>query len=69
MDNLNERPANTDLYARIKLVPMTAIERQVAINALRNAEAIVDGLLWAANGVKHLVARVFDKSTDLKHSH
>ena len=52
MFRYKERPANTELYARIKLVPMTAIERQVAINALNDAEAIVDGIVWIKNAMK-----------------
>ena len=66
MDRFNERPANTDLYARIQLAPMTAIEREVALNALRNAEAIVDGIMWVVNGVKQLFAKVYAKPAGLK---
>ena len=68
MFRYNERPANTDLYARIKLAPMTATERQVAINALNDAEAIVDGIVWAKNAVRKLVARLTAKPAGLKHS-
>ncbi len=63
MDRYKENVANTDLYARIKLTPMSASEREVALNALRNAEAISDGIMWVVNGIK----RLFTRPT-LKHS-
>jgi len=69
MNQLNEKSANTDLYARINQASMTASEREVAINALRNAEALVDGYLWVVNGAKRLIARIFEKPAGLKHSH
>ena len=69
MNQLNEKSANTDLYARINQTSMTASEREVAINALRNAERLVNGTLWVVNGVKRLIARIFEKPAGLKHSH
>ena len=69
MFRYDETPANTDLYARLNLAPMTAAERQVAINALRNAEAIVDGIVWVTAAVKNLFAHAAAKPTGLKHSH
>ena len=68
MFRYHEKPTNTDLYARLKLAPMTATERQVAINALKNAEAIVDGIVWIKNAVKKLIARSTAKPAGLKHS-
>ncbi len=65
----NENAANTDLYARIKLARMNELEREAAFNALRTADAIVDGMLWVVNGVKRLVASVCEKPAGLKHSH
>lgn len=69
MKRLNEKSANSDLYARIARTPMSERERDVALNAVRNAEALVDGCLWAVNGVKGLIARIFEKPSGLKHSH
>jgi len=69
MNGLNEKSANTDLYERIQRAPMSDRERQVALNAVRNAEWIVDGCLWAVNGVKAVIAKVFEKPAGLKHSH
>ena len=69
MSQLNEKSANTDVYARIQQAPMSEREREVALNAVRNAESIVDGCLWVVNGVKGLIARIFEKPAGLKHSH
>jgi len=69
MKRLNEKASNTDLYARIANTPMSGSEREVALNAIRNAEAIVDGYLWVVNGVKGLIARILEKPDTLKHSH
>jgi len=69
MNKLNEKYANTDIYARINQASMTASEREVALNALRNAEGLVDGCLWVVNGAKRLIARIFEKPAGLKHSH
>ncbi len=69
MDRYHENVANTDLYARIKLTPMSAREREVALNALRTADVIVEGILWVMNGGKWLIARIFEKPAGLKHSH
>ena len=66
MDKFRERPANTDLYARIKLAPMTAIEREVALNALRDAEVIVNAIVWVMNGTRQLFAKVLGKPAGLK---
>ncbi len=69
MNRLSERSENTDLYARINQASMSASEREVALNALRNAEGLVNGSLWVVNGAKRLIARVFEKPAGLKHSH
>ncbi len=69
MKRLNEKASNSDLYARIENAPMSAREREVALNAVRNAETIVDGCLWVVNGVRGLIARICEKPVGLKHSH
>lgn len=69
MNRCNEKAANTDLYARIKLARMNELEREVALNALRTADAIVDGILWVMNAGKRLIAAIFEKPASLKHSH
>ena len=69
MNQLNEKYVNTDLYARINQASMTASDREVALNALRNAEGLVNGTLWVVNGAKRLIARIFEKPAGLKHNH
>ncbi len=69
MNKLNEKSANTDLYARIKQARLSERDREVALNAVRNAESIVDGCEWAARAVKTVIAKMFDKSADFRHSH
>ena len=69
MNKLNENRSNIDLYERIQRTPMSESERLVALNAVRNADAIVDGLVWAVNGVKRVIAKVLEKPASLKHSH
>lgn len=56
MDSFKERPANTDVYARINVMPMSEIEREVAMNALRDAEKIADAMVWVSNGIRQLFA-------------
>lgn len=50
---------------------MTDLEREIAFAALRDAERIVNGILWVTNKVEPLAARLFlrpgPKAT-LKHS-
>ena len=56
MNSYNEKCSNSELYARIKAMPIAARERAVALQTLRNAEGIADGILWVVNGIKHLFA-------------
>ena len=69
MKRFNEISANTDLYTRVKLSPMNQRDREVALNALRTADAIIDGIQRMANGVTHLIAKITEKPASLKHSH
>ncbi len=69
MKRLNEKSANTDLYDRIRAARMSPGEREAALNALRNADVIVDGIVWVVDGVKRVIAKVFEKPAGLKHSH
>jgi hypothetical protein len=66
MSKVSERPANTDLYARIKRAPMTASEREVALNALRNADTISDGIMWVLKAIENAVKYLSNRAP-LKH--
>jgi hypothetical protein len=69
MKRVNEISANSDLYTRIELAPLNQHDREVAFNALRTANGIVDGIEWVVNGVNYLIAKVCEKPHSLKHSH
>jgi hypothetical protein len=56
------------IYDRINSVHMSATERQAAINAMRDADAIVDAILWVTHKVEQLGTLLFLKhSPSLKH--
>jgi hypothetical protein len=57
MSKYDEKASKTDLYARVKLAPVNAIQRAVAVNALRDADAISNGIMWAMKGIGRLFAR------------
>lgn len=54
------------IYDRINNVQMGAIERQAAINAMRDADAIVDAILWVSRKIEQLGAFLFMKPS-VKH--
>lgn len=59
----------SDLYARVETTPVNAIQREVAIRALRDADAITDRILWVVNGMRRLAARAGVGFGKLTHSH
>lgn len=54
------------IYDRLNTVRMSESERQEAINAMRDADAIVDGLLWLGRKIEQLGAFLFMKPS-IKH--
>ena len=54
MDKLNERSSNCELYARIQALPLTAVEREHALSAMRDGALIADRILWVVRGIKNL---------------
>ena len=46
MRESNERIVNTGIYARLQELPMSAPDRESAIQALRQAEEFGGGFLW-----------------------
>jgi hypothetical protein len=54
------------IYDKLNSLPMSAIERQAAINAMHDADAIVDAVLWIARKIEQLGAFLFLKPS-LKH--
>lgn len=56
MDKFDERSSNSELCARIKALPLTASQRETALNGLHNGTMIADSILWVINGIKRLPA-------------
>lgn len=54
------------IYDKINTVRMSTIERQVAINAMHDADAIVDAFVWFSQKIEQLGALLFMKPS-IKH--
>ena len=54
------------IVGRINSVRMSDSERQVAINAMRDADLLVDAFVWVAKKIEQLGERLFLKPA-LKH--
>lgn len=54
------------VVGRIQSVRMSESERQVAINAMRDADLLVDAFVWVAKKIEQLGERLFLKPS-LKH--
>ena len=52
MERFKETPGTTDVYARVKLLATNEIQRQMALNTMRDAEIVVDGFVWMINAIK-----------------
>lgn len=61
-----ERKVGSEIFDRIKTAKMTESERQVALNALRDADLIVDAMVWITRKIERLGERLFLKPR-LKH--
>lgn len=67
MKNNIEIKIGSVIYDKINAVRMSETERQVAINAMRDADTIVDAILWVTHKVEQLGALLFLKP-GIKHS-
>lgn len=47
------------VYERINAANMSQVERQVAINAMRDAEFAVDAILWVTRKIERASAYLF----------
>jgi len=63
----SEKASKTDLYARVRLAPVKAIQRAIAVDTLRQADAITDALLWVVAAVRRLFRRSGDGTGRLLH--
>lgn len=65
MRKSNEISLDSGIYARLRSVKMSAADRQIAMDALRQAERIVDAILWVQQKLAS-IGHVFLKPS-LKH--
>ena len=49
------------IYAGIDSLPITEAQRQKALNAMYDADLLVDGVIWVAKKIEHIGARLFLK--------
>ncbi len=66
MNANSEVKFDSAIYARIQAARMSERERQIALNAMRNADLIVDGIIWVVKKIEHLADHLFLKPS-LKH--
>jgi hypothetical protein len=66
-----ETKIGSTIYTRITTIQMTPAQRQKALNALYEADLLVDGLIWVAKKIEQLGDRLFLKPSlkqpSLKH--
>ncbi len=65
----SDRALKSELYARIKLAPVNAIQRAIALNALRDAELVSNGIVWVMTAVRRLFAPTSVGTNELLHTH
>ena len=65
----DEKASRSELYAGIRLTPVNAIQRAIAVNALRDADVVTDRIMWIVNGVRRLAARLSANGRQLTHNH
>ncbi len=56
MKNVLEIKFGSVIYDKINTVRMSDLERQIAINAMRDADAIVDAILWITRKIEQFGA-------------
>jgi hypothetical protein len=56
-----ESKIGSTIYARIDSLQMSESQRQKALNAMYEADLLVDGLVWAAKKIEQLGERLFLK--------
>ena len=52
---------SSTIYSRINAMRLSESDRQTAINALRDADLLVDGFVWVAKKVEQIGERLFLK--------
>jgi hypothetical protein len=65
MSKVNRKNSGSELYNRIRDIQMSEVDRQSALNAVRQAEAIADAMLWVKG--KLAAAGTYFLKPSLKH--
>jgi|LNFM01.2.fsa_nt_gb hypothetical protein len=66
MNSNIENKFGSVIYDKLNTVRMSASERQAAINAMRDADTIVDAILWVTRKIEQVGAFLFMKPS-IKH--
>ena len=66
MDNDMEIKLGSTIIGRINSAHLSETERQTALNAMRDAELLVDAFVWVAKKIEQIGQRLFLKPA-LKH--
>lgn len=66
MRNSIEVKIGSTILGRINATRMSEAERQVALNAMRDADLLVDGIVWVVRKIEQFGARLFLKPS-MKH--
>jgi hypothetical protein len=61
-----ELKIGSTVYGKIQAARLSERERQVALQAMRNADVAVDAIVWLVKKIEHLGDRLFLKPA-LKH--
>ena len=65
----DEKASKSALYAGVKLAPVNAIQREIALSALRDADVLTDRIMWVVKAIRRLAARVSTGLGQLAHNH
>ncbi len=66
MSKETEVKIGSTIYATIRTARLSEHERQLALHAMRDADLIVDAIMWVVKKIEHLGERLFLKPS-LKH--
>jgi hypothetical protein len=61
-----ELKIGSTVYGKIQSARLSERERQIALQAMRNADVAVDAIVWVLKKIEHLGERLFLKPS-LKH--
>ncbi len=59
MSNMMDIKLDSTIFERIDTVRMSDAERLVAINAMRDADLVVDAFVWVSKKIEQIAERLF----------